>query len=511
METHRAFIGGFLYIIVGCTKEKRMQFTIIIAVFMALLAGENANSSPQDQLPWMSGHFSGFSAVSFTMGTILLLWSLMRAISQMFLRRMERVGMPDRTSLRLPGRIDLLTRTIIIVTFATQLTIGGWGYLAGVQWHLRRVVLADEIVLLGPFIVMLIMKWHCFYPINRYVREYVVAGQLAEGLSARPVWTRRQYVSFQIRHGLLIILVPLMLMLALKDVVCLFVDNLFPAEEAAGNFVSYAGEIIIAAGAAVIFIFSPLLLRRIWLTRTLPDGPLRTRLEEFCRKIKLSYRDILLWDTYSAVANAAVMGLIRRIRYVMLSDNLIENMSDEQIEAVFAHEAGHIKHHHIMFMVMCIVGAGSVTFLLLRGMEDLLNETAVTEQLPGKYGAWFIDGAGVLLMISWILLFGWVSRRFERQADLHAAMAVDPQDEHKTLGEHGAYIMGSTLQRIAFLNGIATETRSWRHSSIASRRDFLYHLSAQPKKLRRFCKIILWIKILIILSVTVGVVGWALE
>ena len=85
-----------------------------------------------------------------------------------------------------------------------------------------------------------------------------------------------------------------MLMLALKDVVCLFVDNFFPAEEAASNFVSYAGEIIIAAGAAIIFIFSPLLLRRIWLTRTLPDGPLRTQLEEFCRKIKLGYRNIIL-------------------------------------------------------------------------------------------------------------------------------------------------------------------------------------------------------------------------
>jgi len=487
-----------------------MQFTVIIAVFIALLAGENTSSTPQDMFPWTSGHLSGLSAMSFTAGTILLLWSLMRVTSKIFLRRMERVGIPNRSSLRLPGRIDLLTRIVIVVMFAIQLTIGGWGQLTVVEWHLRRVVLADEVVLLGPFIIMLILKWHCFYPINRYIREYVVAGQLAEGLSARPVWTRRQYVSFQIRHSLLIILIPLMLMLALKDVVCLFVDNFFPAEEAASNFVSYAGEIIVAAGAATIFIFSPLLLRRIWLTRTLPDGPLRTRLEEFCRKIKLGYRDILLWDTYSAVANAAVMGLVRQIRYVMLSDNLIENMSDEQIEAVFAHEAGHIKHHHILFLILFILGAGSVTFLLLQGAGELLNKTAITEQLPVKYTVWFVNGAGVLLMISWILLFGWVSRRFERQADLHAAMSVDPQNENERLGERGAYIMGSTLQRIAFLNGIATETRSWRHSSIASRRDFLHRLAVQPKRLRRFRKAVLWIKIFIIISVTVGAVGWAI-
>ena len=52
------------------------------------------------------------------------------------------------------------------------------------------------------------------------------------------------------------------------------------------------------------------------------------------------------------MANAAVIGLLPGWRYVLLSDRLIETMTDAEIEAVFAHELGHIVHNHMAWLVV---------------------------------------------------------------------------------------------------------------------------------------------------------------
>ena len=61
----------------------------------------------------------------------------------------------------------------------------------------------------------------------------------------------------------------------------------------------------------------------------------------------LRYREILLWHTENNMGNAAVVGLVPRLRYILLSDLLLETMDDRQIEAVFAHEIGHIVHEDV--------------------------------------------------------------------------------------------------------------------------------------------------------------------
>jgi len=481
-----------------------MQLTVIIAVLMALLTGESLLDESTASVLVDLGHLAGFAALAFVLGSILILASLMNLSARFALRRLIQSGAPDRAALRLPAHIDLFMRIAILVTFALQLSFGGWSFLIVRHWRLDRFVLADEVALLTPFLVLLTLKWLCFYPLNRYIREYIVAGQLADGFSARPVWSRRQYLSFQIRHGLLIILIPLLLMLALKDIVNLAQLYFFPDLSPQDHLIALTLQAVVAGGAILVFLLSPLLLRRIWITRPLPLGPLRRRLEQFCRHIKLGYRDILLWDTYSAVANAAVMGLLRPIRYVLLSDNLIENMSDEQIEAVFAHEAGHVKHHHILFLVLFIFAVIAAATLLMDGFAALLFALPLSESFLYRYGEWFVSALGLLLMVGGFLLFGVVSRRFERQADLHAALAVDPPADPQQLGQHGAFIMGTTLQRIALLNGISIDARSWRHSSINSRMEFLRRLATQTGALPRFRRRVKLIKIAILAAVLVG-------
>ena len=66
----------------------------------------------------------------------------------------------------------------------------------------------------------------------------------------------------------------------------------------------------------------------------------------------MRYRDILVWHTHYNMGNAAVMGVVPQMRYVLLSDLLLERMDDEQIEAVFAHEIGHVVHRHMVWYVI---------------------------------------------------------------------------------------------------------------------------------------------------------------
>ncbi len=108
------------------------------------------------------------------------------------------------------------------------------------------------------------------------------------------------------------------------------------------------------------------------------------------------------------------MGIIPPMRYILLSDVLIETMTDDQIEAVFAHEVGHVVHRHMAWFVVFF----AVLFTALWGVERAAEATR-----------WF--GANVLVIGSLILSpaafclgFGLLSRRFERQADVYAARSL---------------------------------------------------------------------------------------
>jgi STE24 endopeptidase len=179
-------------------------------------------------------------------------------------------------------------------------------------------------------------------------------------------------------------------------------------------------------------------------------------------------------------------------------------MTPKQIEAVFAHEAGHVRHHHIPHFLMFALSAWvlvavlmeALAVLALRSPDSLVS--LITIQTAGMLGTLALWGIG----------FGWVSRRFERQADLFGARCAAPLDssceypcsvhpddatrldQSGRVCATGAAIFASALERVALLNGIPREERSWRHSSIASRIRFLLSLAADPSRAVRFERIV---------------------
>ena len=74
------------------------------------------------------------------------------------------------------------------------------------------------------------------------------------------------------------------------------------------------------------------------------------------------------------------------------------------------------------------------------------------------------------------IIFGWVSRRFERQADVFAVRHLDAHVDRNTTGLISAGAVAAVcdaLGRIALLNAVAAGRRSWRHGSIAWRQAYL--------------------------------------
>jgi hypothetical protein len=74
-----------------------------------------------------------------------------------------------------------------------------------------------------------------------------------------------------------------------------------------------------------------------------------------------------------------------------------------------------------------------------------------------------------------------------------------PLDQRGRVCATGAAVFASALERVALLNGIPREERSWRHSSIASRIRFLLSLAADPSRAARFERVVRRTKVAMLL------------
>jgi Zn-dependent protease with chaperone function len=83
--------------------------------------------------------------------------------------------------------------------------------------------------------------------------------------------------------------------------------------------------------------------------------------------------------------------------------------------------------------------------------------------------------------------YGWVSRRFERQADVASACDLSGPDENlaaptsgTTVTPRAAALMCGALESVAVLNGLDPERNTWRHGSIRWRQQCLLRSIGQP-------------------------------
>ncbi len=378
----------------------------------------------------------------------------------------------------------------------------------------------DELIMLAPFLVGLLIAWIMLYPADRAVRQVAMELQLWVAAPVHPVWGLRAYLSFMFRHHVMIILLPMVPIVMAND----FTQR--HAEGIRAYFgLAWADQLILVLLAGCVFTVAPVMLRYVWHTRPLPDSVLRERLDRLCRRIGLTYRQILIWQSDGMVVNAAVMGLLRPVRYILLSDGLLEMMDDRKIEAVFGHEAGHIKYRHIYFYLLF----AGLSMLIVGGVIELAYRLRPDLFVPDAFLYDYLQVIVMALIVAlWAFGFGYVSRRFEWQADLFGAQTVTPSPDvcdqpcllHGTATLHSpdppakgpavcataAHLFAEALERIAALNGIPAEARSWRHSSIAHRVDRLHSYARDPGRVRALQRCVRTIQVVLQAGVAIGLI-----
>lgn len=227
----------------------------------------------------------------------------------------------------------------------------------------------------------------------------------------------------------------------------------------------------------LILIFFPPLVRRLWGCTPFPKGPLLDHLQAFFKKQDFS-ADIFTWPLFEGrVITAGVMGIVPGLRYVMITPALLQHLSLEEVDAVMAHEIGHIKKKHMLLYLLIIAGFSILTGSLLEPLIFFISSRDSFYSLLRISGLSVENMSAVmvaviilvLLMLYFRFLFGYFIRNFERQADLHVFEAI---------GSSSTLI--SAFEKIAILSGNIRDLPSWHHFGIGQRVDFLEKCETDP-------------------------------
>ncbi len=286
--------------------------------------------------------------------------------------------------------------------------------------------------------------------------------------------SRSSYVLSNVSFNFPVIL-PWLLISAGVDII-----NLLPASALKRLLASSEGQVIFFTLFLVaLVIIAPSMIKFFWRCRPLPYGPKRQRIEAMCEKAKLQYNNILKWPIFEGkLLTAGVMGLIRRFRYILVTESLLKILDDNEIDAVMAHEIGHIKKKHLLFYLVFFLGFVVLSYavfdlilyailyanLLFPVARDIRFEQVTLTSIALAIAMAFT------LVIYFRYVFGYFMRNCERQADLYA---------FNLLGSSLWLI--SSLQKIAVYSGQSHDRPSWHHFSIRQRIDFLNRCEADRR------------------------------
>ena len=451
-----------------------MLHMVLIAIVLLTFVG--APLGDADVPRWL-GPAAGGGALLLAMGYAgLVRWTL--------------AGFGRTGAIRRLRRLDRATVAYQIAVVGLLVAAMAAGWLAWIRGTIGDLILLDELLAALPAVGLLIWRWNAYYPVEKRIREASLIRNLDRNDPIYPVWTRGQYLLAQVRHHLGLILGPVLPLLAWME----WLGRLAGAGEHDAVISQGTAGALSFAGAVTVFLFAPAVIVRLWDTEPLPEGEVRGTLTQMCRQAGVKVRDLLLWKSHGGIVNAAVMGLVAPLRYVLLSDGLLDQLDRRHVAAVMAHELGHVKKKHMP--TLAVFAIGSIGLLQVVGGLTLdALEPAVQATTHGVPQATVAVVFGMLAMV-WIASFGWVSRRIEREADTFAVRTLAEQtrdaaaetedaeaaaeSSEAVIDEAPARQMIDALQRVADLAHIDPHRRSWRHGSIAWRQQYLRGLIGQP-------------------------------
>jgi Zn-dependent protease with chaperone function len=427
---------------------------------------------------------------AFSLG--LLLWPVIAGWPAHLIlgREMDRRGSAGAATAS--HRIQLVQG--LLVAAGGGIAIVFVGLLDAIREVVGDLVAVDEILtgmVCGAAWAFVLVQTH---PIERRLWEASKVALLDRGGTGGQMPGLVGWVWIRLRESVLVVAAPAALMLVWWEVVPgvvetldrwapglgLVMDRGVGAETAV---VSERGMAVAYSGVALIAAIGPRLMSVVLPTVRLRDGSVLDEVRSVCRVGRVRTPAMYLWRPSRGWANAAVMGAVPWGRSMLVSETLVSGMERAHLSAVVAHEVGHLRYRHVLWLAASVVAC-------LLGMEALLLLWG------GMVGP---ATGGMMTLVVVASAFGAVSRRFELQADAFAAGVLGNGET-----------VARALERVAWLNGSRRERWSYTHGSIAARITRLRMMDAQPNKTRiRVGWIAFRMVVVAVIGASSGVLLWA--
>ncbi len=430
-----------------------MQLGILLAVVATIMISEHAPAQSVES-GWayiLLTSVACLGVVAFATGGS---WAISRAIRLDVERR--------QTWLQWFARFQQWHMAVWLAAIGCVIYFLHWPQVVRYNWGLDQTIVLRDLIILGPIWIPLLLSWAAFYEVER------AAWQVPpEASSDRATGSRRgEFVWLRARHYLGLCLLPILVLLAFQDLATLLLP---------GWKDSPYGWVLYLVPLVLVTLFFPQLLSRIWQTASLPAGGLRTRLDRLSRRFGVGTRDFKIWCTRGQLFNAAVAGMLPSLRYVLITDALLSVLRDEEVEAVVAHELGHVRRRHLWFRMLLL--ALPVWIMGIVQVQAPEFSDYCSEWLNLHVGNSMLLNSLLIpaLAVSYaVIALGYYSRALEHDADL--SVYEDGQ---------GA-VFCITLDRLSCLSSDRRHQRSWLHPSTAARIHLLQRAMVDPQVAHRY-------------------------
>jgi Zn-dependent protease with chaperone function len=493
-----------------------MPLQVILLAMLTMAASESAQ-----WIPPVSGvqHILATLIGSYVIVVAVVAFASSRAIVRLHNSARSSTDITHNTH-----RLIEYARWACLALLAVHLAYSGWGDLVLRQWGLKRYPMAAEFLMIAPVLLAFLSFWACTYYIDRAARERSLAYVLLAGGPAHPMPGLFSYLVMQARHNFYLLAI-----IAFKAVI-----NWAAMDTKWSR--AYPRVALLTMGLVLVglFVMTPWIIVHMWKTTPLPDPP-AGRLFAVAREYRIRFTSILLWHTHNMMPNAAILGPVPVVRYFLMTDALMESLTDRQIEAVFAHEIGHGYHRHMWWYTAFIVGVAAGTSAL----ADLVG-LAIPSLATGAANEIL---SFVFLGICMGLGFSYISHRFEHQADWfaakHMAKSLARQPEvlsPVTLADYaapadgpagatppppadapplqtpsaeqqipsaqgatsdrqlGAEMFASALKQLVEMSHRSLNKRGWAHPSVVQREHLVHQLAASPHAAAKFERKMIWLR-----------------
>jgi Zn-dependent protease with chaperone function len=429
--------GNFLY------------FIVVLLIYSTYQPSEDTGISPGE-------------AMSFFTGLVFVFYW----ITRYFFKKLEK-EISSGTVFNADQKFDtIITRQSImaVVVFSINIYVLGLpSFFTGITVF-REIPTLLALCFIALFIFYLCIIWESAFASQRSIH--------------RNTMSMKEYIRSNISFSIPV-LIPWTLLSGIADII-----NLLPFEFPKTILASPAGQ----TGYFLVFLlvlvfFAPVLIQRFWGCKPLADGIFRTRIESFLKNADLEYADILHWPLFGGkMITAGVMGIVKKFRYILVTPALLRYLSPEELDAVMAHETGHVKKHHLIFYLFFFVGfmllSYSVFNLIVYALlyfEPLYHMTFGSDPTgTGIFPQVFSIIDIAIFIIYFRFIFGYFMRNFERQADIFVYELMDD-----------AAPLISSLDKIGAVGRHSPDKPNWHHFGINQRIGYLKKCEADRSWIER--------------------------